>query len=83
MGFEDEKESELKGTITKHRHDGSETIGYAEGKLNGREFTASWDKRCPICAMFYDTWRDSTRTQDKAIAAALRKLGALPAIRVA
>jgi hypothetical protein len=55
LGFEDEKESELKVTITKHWHDGSETIGYAEGKLNGREFTASWDKRCPIGALFYDT----------------------------
>jgi hypothetical protein len=72
-----------KVTITKHWHDGSETIGYAEGELSGREFTASWATWCPIGALFYDTWLDSTRTQDKAIAAALKKLHAVPAIQVA
>jgi hypothetical protein len=28
--------------ITKHWSAMSKTIGYAEGKLNGQEFTASW-----------------------------------------
>ena len=73
----------MKVSIKKHWHDGSETIGYAEGELDGREFTASWATWCPFGALFYDTWLDSTRTQDKAIAASLRKLNAMPPIQVA
>lgn len=69
--------------IMKHWHDGSETIGYAEGELDGREFTASWATWCPIGALFYDTWLDSTKTQNKAIARALNKLDAAPAVRLA
>ena len=69
--------------ITKHWHDGSETIGYAEGKLNGREFTAWWATWCPFDAIFYDTWLDSTKSQNKAIACVLKKLGAVPPVQVA
>ena len=69
--------------IKKHWSDASQTIGYAEGYLNGREFTASWATWCPFDAMFYDTWLDSTRSQEKAIARALEKLSAVPAIKVA
>ena len=68
--------------ITKHWHDGTETIGYAEGELNGREFTASWATWRPIGALFYDTWLDSTKTQDRAIARGLTKLDAVPAVEV-
>ena len=69
--------------IIKHWHDGSEVIGYAEGEIDGREFTASWATWCPIGALFYDNWLDSTKSQDKAIASALKKLNAVPAVRVA
>ena len=70
-------------TIMKHWHDESENVGYAEGKLGEREFTASWATWCPICATFYDNWLDSSISQDKAIATSLRKLNALPSIQVA
>ena len=67
--------------IAKQWHDVTATIGYAEGKLNGREFTASWAKWRPIGALFYDTWLDANRAQVKAIAAALRKMKAVPPAR--
>jgi hypothetical protein len=69
--------------ITKHWRDDSETVGYAEGTLAGREFTASWATWCPLGANFFDTWLDSTKSQDMAIARALKKLNAVPAVRVA
>ncbi len=68
--------------ITKHWSDTSETIGYAEGKLDGREFTASWASFCPLGAIFYDSWLDSTVVQTKAIARALAKVRAVPAPRL-
>ena len=64
--------------ITKYWSDTSEVVGYAEGKLNGREFTASWAAWCPFGAIFYDTWFDSTAGQTTAIARALAKVGAVP-----
>jgi len=65
--------------ITKHWSDTSETVGYAEGKLAGREFTASWASFCPLGAIFYDTWLDLTVVQTKAVARALAKVRAVPA----
>jgi hypothetical protein len=69
----------MKINITKHWHDGSESIGYAEGELNGRAFTASWATWCPLGATFYDTWLDATEAQLQAIAAALKQKNAVPA----
>ena len=66
--------------ITRHWSDESKTIGYAEGKLNGREFTASWATRCPLGAIFFDTWLDSTENQTRAIGRALAKVGADPPV---
>jgi hypothetical protein len=59
----------------------SEVVGYAEGKLDGRAFTASWATFCPLGAIFYDTWLDSTVAQTKAIARALSKVQAVPVPR--
>ncbi len=64
--------------ITKHSSDTSNTVGYAEGTLNGREFTASWARWCPLGAIFYDTWLDATDAQVRAITDALANAGALP-----
>jgi hypothetical protein len=64
--------------ITKHWSDTSHTIGYAEGKLSNREFTASWATNCSLGAIFYDTWLDSGDAQTRAIARALTKAGAIP-----
>ena len=64
--------------ITKQWSDPSETVGYAEGKLDGREFTASWASFCPLGAIFYDTWLDSTVVQTQAIVRALAKAGSMP-----
>jgi hypothetical protein len=66
--------------ITKHWHDGTKTIGYAEGELSRREFTASWATWCPMGALFFDTWLDATEAQAEAIAAALRKAKAVPTL---
>lgn len=68
--------------ITSHSHDGSGTIGYAEGKWNGREFVASWATWCSFGALFYDTWLDATDGQCKAVAKALTELGAIPKVTV-
>ena len=67
--------------ITKHWSDTSKIVGYAEGKLNGWEFTASWATFCPLGAIFYDSWLDSTVAQTKAIARALAKVQPVPAPR--
>ncbi len=64
--------------ITKHWSDGLGVVGYAEGTLGGREFTASWATFCPPGTVFYDTWLDATDAQVKAIARALRDKGAVP-----
>jgi hypothetical protein len=64
--------------ITKHWSDSSETIGYAEGTLEGHEFTASWMAGEPLGAIFFDTWLDSTAAQTRAIAKALAGTGAKP-----
>jgi len=66
--------------ITSHSHDGSGTIGYAEGKWKGREFVASWATWCPLGASFYDTWLDATAAQRKSIARALTRVDATPAV---
>jgi hypothetical protein len=66
--------------ITSHSHDGSGTIGYAEGKWKGREFVASWATWSPLGALFYDTWLDATATQCKSIARALTNLRATPTV---
>ena len=70
----------MKVKIRKHWHDGTETIGYAEGDLNGREFTASWARWCPLGALFFDTWLDATRPQEEAIATALKRVKAVPSL---
>ncbi len=64
--------------ITRHWSDSSGSVGYAEGKLGIREFTASWATFCALGAVFYDTWFDATDAQMKAIARALRDQGAMP-----
>lgn len=68
--------------ITKHWSDPSGVVGYAEGGINGREFTASWATFCPLGAVFYDSWLDSTVAQTRAIARVLAEAGAVPAPRV-
>ena len=70
--------STAKVHITKHSSDTSSTVGYAEGTLNGRKFTASWASWRPLGAIFYDTWLDATDAQLRAIAQALSDAGALP-----
>lgn len=64
--------------IAKHWSDTSAAVGYAEGVLAGREFTATWATFCPLGAVFHDSWLDSTATQTKAIARALFKVKATP-----
>lgn len=66
--------------ITKHWSDATEKVGYAEGSLDGREFTASWATWCPLGAIFFDTWLDSTKTQTRAIKRALKRAGAVPSV---
>ena len=51
--------------------DTSGSIGYAEGTVDGREFTASWATWQDLGAIFYDTWLDTTVREDRAIARAL------------
>ena len=63
-----------KVVITKHWSDSSEVCGYAEGTFGGREFTASWANFCPLGAIFYDTWLDSTTLQNRAIACVLAEI---------
>ena len=67
-----------KVNITKHWSDDSNDVGYAEGRLNGREFTASWARWCPLGAIFYDTWLDAGDARIRAITRALSNAGALP-----
>ncbi len=64
--------------ITSCWHDSSKTTGYAEGKLDGREFTASWATYEPLGALFYDTWLDTTKRQNKTILKALNDINAVP-----
>ena len=66
--------------ITSHTHHGSGTVGYAEGKFEGREFVASWATWCTLAATFYDTWLDATAAQCKSIGKALTELGAVPEV---
>ena len=68
--------------ITKHWSDTTGVVGYAEGNMDGREFTASWATFAPLGAVFYDSWLDSTVAQTRAIARALAKAGAVPAPRL-
>ena len=67
-------------TITKQWHDESETIGYAEGKLSGREFTASWINSKTIGALFYDSRLDATDSQLRQISKALNSMKARPPV---
>jgi hypothetical protein len=64
--------------ITSCSHDPSKTIGYTEGKIDRREFVASWATFQPLGGLFYDTWLDTTLTQDRAIAKALNDMNAVP-----
>ena len=68
--------------ITSCSHDPSMTTGYAEGKLDGREFTASWATYEPLGALFYDTWLDTTQRQNQAIARVLNSTKAVPKVVV-
>jgi len=60
--------------ITSCSHDTSETVGYAEGKINGREFTGSWATWEPLGGLFFDSWLDTTWAQNKAIVKALSRI---------
>ena len=71
---------EVEITICSHNPD--MTIGYAEGKLNGREFTASWATFDPLGALFYDTWLDANLAETRAIARALNLASAVPELAV-
>ncbi len=64
--------------ILKCWHDGTESVGYAEGELNGREFTASWAAWSPLGALFHDTWLDAAEEEARMIATALKELKATP-----
>ena len=68
--------------ITNCSHDSSKTIGYAEGKIDDREFTASWATFAPFGALFYDTWLDTTQAQNKKIAKVLIDMNTVPKVRV-
>jgi hypothetical protein len=68
--------------ITKQWSDTTKAIGYAEGRFERREFTASWFSRGQLGALFYDSWLDATAAQSKAIARALTKAGAVPLPRL-
>jgi len=68
--------------ITSCSHDASMTTGYAEGKLDGREFTASWATYEPLGALFYETWLDATQRQNQCIAKALNSMKAIPKVVV-
>ena len=57
--------------ITSCSHDTSEAVGYAKGRINGREFTASWK---PLGGLFFDSWLDTTRAQNKAIVKVLSRI---------
>jgi hypothetical protein len=67
--------------ITRCWHNPSETTGYAEVKLDGRELTASWATYEPVGGLFYDTWLDTTQRQNQAIAKALNNMNAVPRVR--
>ena len=66
--------------ITSCAHDPSKTTGYAEGKLIGREFVASWATYAPLGALFYDTWLETTQAQNRAIAKTLNGMDAVPKV---
>ena len=68
--------------ITSCTHDTRKTTGYAEGKINGREFTASWATFEPLGGLFYDTWLDTTDAQNRAVTKALNDFNAVPKVRV-
>ena len=68
-----------KVVITKQWRDDDGVVGYAEGKLDGREFTASWGAGRPLGALFYDTWLDVSAAQARLIARVLTKAGTAPA----
>ena len=66
--------------ITSHSHDPCGSVGYAEGKWEGREFVASWATWRALGVTFSDTWLDATAAQRKSIGKALAGLGAVPEI---
>ena len=68
--------------ITNCSHSSDETIGYAEGKLDGREFTASWATDDALGVLFYDTWLEATSAESQAIAKALNNTRAVPMLAV-
>ena len=68
--------------IMRYWHDSSETTGYAEAKLDGRELTASWATYEPLGGLFYETWLDTTPKQNQAIAKALNNIHAVPKVQL-
>ena len=75
--------SSMKVEITKLSSGPSKTIGYAEGKLKGRGFAASWGAGQPLGALFFDTWLDARDSQIRAIAAAFTEAKAVPPVQAA
>ena len=67
-----------KVVITKKWTDDAGVVGYAEGNLDGREFTASWGAGSPLGALFYDTWLDVSAAKARLISRALTKAGTAP-----
>lgn len=66
-----DRENRIAMEIVSCSHDTSKTVGYTEGKINGREFTASWATWELLGGLFFDSWLDTTRAQNKAIVKAL------------
>lgn len=46
-------------------------MGNAEGAVDGREFVASWYNKNEVGGILYDTWLDTTASQNTAIAEAV------------
>ena len=66
--------------ITKSSNDSSGTIGYAEGRISGKDFTASWATFSPLNAIIFDSWLDASQSEVRAIAKALNDSGVVPKV---
>jgi len=53
-------------------------VGYAEGEMDGREFTVSWAAGRRLGASFYDTWVEAPASTTRLCARALTDAGAVP-----
>jgi hypothetical protein len=63
------------------RHYPGTTMGFAEGKINKREFVASWYNKKDLGGIYYDDWRDTTAADNRLIIdAVFKKRGAACAI---